>query len=242
MLNGLRKLFSRSAAPQQSWDALVVWAEQQRYLFKPVKDEGGFIIEGQLGTMPWRVEWGPPQRSYVEGAELRIRAETGLGPGIQAMVLDRTLQSTMERAVFEQYVEGVQTQIDNTTPPEMRWLVMLTKLTGSELGPLRDRYAAVGGSKPWMMQWLEGGFSDALLAAPVPPSQPLVLLIARGRLTLRTAMVEPTPDAVSTMLRLFHSALREARRVGDPQVPSEIPSTQPSLFSGAESPGSEPDR
>jgi hypothetical protein len=236
MLNGLRRLFSRPPAAQHDWDALVVWSEQQRYVFKPVKDEGGFIIEGQLGTMPWRIEWGPPQRSYVQGFELRIRAETGLGSDVQAMVLDRNLQSTMERAVFEQYVEGVQTQIDNTTPPEMRWLVMLTKLAGSELGPLRDRFAAVGASKGWMMQWLEGGFSEALLAAPVPPSQPLVLLIARGRLTLRTALDEPTPESLGTMLRLFHSALREARRVGDPQSPSEMPSTQPSLFNGAEPP------
>jgi hypothetical protein len=46
----------------------------------------------------------------------------------------------------------------------MRWLVMYTKLSGSELGRLRERYAAVGSVKGWVHQWLSGPLNDALSA------------------------------------------------------------------------------
>ena len=90
--------------------------------------------------MPWRLEWGPSQRPYIQGHELRLRAEMGLAPDLQLVLMNRALQETMEKAVFDQYVEGVQTRIDNQTPPEMRWLVMFPKLSGSEMGALRERY------------------------------------------------------------------------------------------------------
>jgi hypothetical protein len=166
-------------------------------VFRPVRGDEGFIVEGQTGNAPWRMEWGPSQRPYVSGNELRLRTELpGRGHDVQALVLDRTLQSSMESAVFDQYVDGVQTRIDTETPPEMRWLVMHPKLAAAELGPL-----AAG--------------------------QPLVLMLARGRLTLRTALVEPDPRALDAWLRLFGVATREARRAGDraPSTRADGPSS-----------------
>lgn len=239
MLDGLKRLFSRGTGSARSWADLVEWAESKGHVFRPVREEEGFVIEGRLGALPWRLEWGPSQRPYVVGHELRLRAELGLPAEVQALVLDRALQAAMERAVFDQYVEGVQTRIDNQTPPEMRWLVMFPKLAGSELAALRDRYAAVGPSKSWLQSWLEGPLTAALATAPLVDAQPLVLMISRGRLTLRTALSDPLAQDLEVWLRVFHTALREARRVGESMAGHAGASTQPSLWSA--SPDETPD-
>ena len=223
MLHGIKRLFSRAASGAgAAWDEQVVWAEHKRYVFRAVRGDEGFIVEGQTGNAPWRLEWGPSQRPYVSGNELRLRTELpGRGHDVSALVLDRALQGSMESAVFEQYVDGVQTRIDTETPPEMRWLVMHPKLAAAELGPLRERFSAVCPDKPWLLQWLEGPLSSALEAAPLAEGQPLVLMLARGRLTLRTGLVEPEPRVLDAWLRLFGVATREARRASE-----RTPSTQ----------------
>jgi len=225
MLDGLKRLFSRRVPLPTAWDPVLVWAERERHAFRPLPEGEGFIVEGYFGSLPWRLEWGPAQRSYIEGHELRLRAEPGAAPGVQAMVLDRALQAAMEQAMFDQYVEGVQTRIDQSTPAEMRWLVMLNKASGAELGALREGFAAVSSSRPWLASWVEGPLAPALLGAPRAPGQALVLTLARGRLTLRTVLEEPEPELLDAWLRIFGTALRELRRAAE-QSAAAPPSTQ----------------
>jgi hypothetical protein len=78
MLDGLKRLFSRPAEGVAAWDPVVVWAEQHQIAFRRVRDEGGFILEGHIGKLPWRLEWGPSQRPYVQGSELRLRIDAEL--------------------------------------------------------------------------------------------------------------------------------------------------------------------
>ena len=114
--------------------------------------------------------WNGGRRSArtSSGGELRIRAELSVPRELQALVLNRELMDSMEKAVFDQYVEGVQTRIDTTTPPEMRWLVMFPKLSATELKTLRDGYGALSSYKPWLQQWLAGSaVADAGGAADV---------------------------------------------------------------------------
>lgn len=236
MLDGIKRLFTR-AAPGGHGAEIADWARARQFNCRPVRgDVDGFVVEGRLGAQPWRLEWGPSQRSYIEGPELRVRAELGLPSDLQVLVLDRLLQATMEKAVFEQYVESVQTRIDDQTPPEMRWLVMYTKLGGAELGALRERFAAVSQAKAWLMQWLDGPLTPSLLSAPLAAGQPLVLMISRGRLTLRTGLTDPQPADLDAWLRLFHQAMREARRVADLTAEAGHASTQPSMFSATRTP------
>jgi hypothetical protein len=236
MLDGFKRWFTGSAAPAKGWDALAPWAESHQYVFRGVRESDGFVVEGRLGALPWRLEWGPSQRSYVAGAELRLRAELGLPSELQALVLNRALQEQMEKAVFDQYVEGVQTRIDNQTPPEMRWLVMFPKLAGAEMGVLRERFVALSSVKPWLIQWLDGPLAAALAAMSSPAHSPLVLMIARGRLTLRTALAAPEVAELERWLRLFETAMREARRVASQGYDQNAPSTQPSLWSASAQP------
>jgi hypothetical protein len=236
MLEGLKRWFASTPAPAQGWDALAPWAESRQYVFRGVREGDGFVIDGRLGALPWRLEWGPSQRSYVPGSELRMRAEMGLQPDLQLLVLDRTLQEQMENSVFDQYVEGVQTRIDNQTPPEMRWLVMFPKLGGTEMGVLRERFVALASIKPWLTQWLEGPLRAALASMRLPQKVPLVLMISRGRLTLRTALPEPEARDLEPWVQLFETAMREARRVASQNLDASAPSTQPSLWSASAMP------
>lgn len=234
MLKGLKDWFS-GAAPAgavQGWDAIPAWAEGREYAFRGVRGEG-FVIDGRLGATPWRLEWGPSQRPYVQGQELRLRAELGLLSSLQAVVMNRALQETLEKAVFEQYVEGVQTRIDNQTPAEMRWLVMFPKLPGADMGVLREHFVALSSSKTWLTQWLGGPLAESLAAVKRDPATPLVLMIGRGRLMLRTAVDVPDVNSLQGWLRLFEVAMREARRVSNDSPDALTPSTQPSLWSNS---------
>ena len=238
MLDGLKRLFGGHGGHPEDWGGITPWVESRQFTFRSVHNEG-FVVDGRLGSAPWRLEWGPSQRPYIQGQELRIRAELGLNADLQLVVMNRVLQEQMEKDVFDQYVEGVQTRIDNQTPPEMRWLVMFPKLAGAEMPELRERFMALSSGKTWLLQWLQGPLTQALAAVSADPTTPVVLMIGRGRLMLRTALPEVDLAALQAWLRLFESAMREARRVasdnGDPQTAS----SPPSMWSSSALPGDE---
>jgi hypothetical protein len=242
MLEGFKRLFSGSAAsPAEGWEGIAPWAQSKQYTFRGVQNEG-FVIDGRLGATPWRLEWGPSQRPYIQGQELRLRSEMGLSSDLQLVLMNRMLQEAMEKAVFEQYVEGVQTRIDNQTPPEMRWLVMFPKLGGADMAALKERYVALSSMKGWLKQWLDGPLSQVLAAQQIEPTVPLVLMIGRGRLMLRTALPDAEVTTLQAWLRVFETAMREARRVANESSDSISPSTQPSMWSASALPGEERDK
>ncbi len=236
MLESIKRWLADAPPQVPGWGELSAWSRTKHLTLRAVREPEGFVVEGRAGSIAWRLEWGPSQRSYIAGAELRIRAELSVPRELQALVLNRELMDAMEKAVFDQYVEGVQTRIDTTTPPEMRWLVMFPKLSGTELRSLRDGWGALSSYKPWLQQWLAGGLTPALAALPTSAERPLVLMIARRRLCLRTALAQPDPAALDAWLRLFECALQEAQRVAIDEIDVHTPSTQPSLFSASTMP------
>lgn len=220
MLDDLKRWISGKHPPSGTgWDDVALWAEQRQYPFRSVPGEG-FVIDGRVAGTDWRLEWGPSQRGYVLGSELRLRAELPVNPALQWVVMNRVLQEAMETAMFEQAVESVQTRIDNETPPETRWLVMFPRLPGADMGVLRENFVAVSSTRTWLATWLQGALPAALAATVTDPAVPVVLMMSRSRLTLRTAL--PTPDVASLQpwLRLFDTAVREARRVATEQLAS----------------------
>lgn len=215
MLDSLRRLWNRGSKTTDL-SAFEAWAQARGHQLKRVRDADGCTIEPQgAGDNAWRIEWGDSQRSYIAGHEVRFSAEIGTPREMLVLLLNRELMETMEKTVFEQYVEDVQTRIDTETPPEMRWLVMFPKLSGSELGKLKDRYAAIASIKPWLQLWLGGGLEAALVPTieAVTPGTPVVLTVTRGRLTLRTAMPEPDADALTRWSTAFEQILPTARQL-----------------------------
>jgi hypothetical protein len=237
MLKTLRRFFA-GAPPPADPALLRQWAGERGHDWRRVRDAQGCVIEGRTGTQAWRIEWGASQRDYINGLELRLIAELDLPKELVAMVLNRTLMEAMEEAVYERYVDDVQTRIDTDTPPEMRWLVLYPKVPGADLGRLKDRYGAVCSIQPWMQQWLQSPLNDALAATldPTDAAQPVVLTIGRGRLLLRTAMPLPDARALTQWFSVFEHALREARRLGSEwrEATQQGLTTQPSAWSRSE--------
>lgn len=233
MLKSLRRLLSRGN-PSSGAGVFESWARERGHAFRRVRDAEGCVVEGRMGTQAWRIEWGAPQRNYIPGHELRLMAEFNLPKELQMLVLNRQLMETMEKAVYEQYVDDVQTRIDTETPSEMRWLVLYHKLPAADLGRLRERYGAVSSVLPWTQQWLASPLNDALAASidTVGEDHPVALTIARGRLTLRTAMDEPDALRLAQWVSVFEHALREAKRLADEwrDASGAGQTTQPSLW------------
>lgn len=239
MLDGIKRWLGGSAKTDvKEWEGVAPWAESHQYGYRAVPGEG-FVVDGRLGATAWRLEWGPSQRPYIEGHELRLRSELGLGSDLQVLVMNRPLAEHMEKTVFEQFVEGVQTRIDNQTPPEMRWLVMFSKLGGSEMGPLKERWVALSSQNGWLREWLEGPLTAALAALPIEERAPVVLMIGRGRLMLRTAQADADVGLLQSWLRFFECAIREARRVAADNPDSLSPSAAASVWQQSALPGSE---
>lgn len=199
------------------WRGVADWADSRNAVFKQVRDGRGFVIEqpkSSIGAL--RIEWGPSQRSYISGSELRIRFELKLHSDLQMMVLARELMESLENTVFEAYTDTLKTRVDTDTPEEMRWLVMFPKISNIASKLVRSRFGAVGVNKDLTTAWIDGDLSPALVQASqdlLPANRPFVLLTMRGNAYLRTSMEEPVLEQIQSFLKLMEVAGREAQRV-----------------------------
>ncbi|MDM4764845.1 hypothetical protein [Pelomonas sp. SE-A7] len=201
------------------WRGIADWADTRNGLFKQIRDGRGFVIElPKTSVGPLRVEWGPSQRSYISGSELRLRCELKLSPELQMMVLARDLMEQLETTVFEAYTDTLKTRVDTDTPEEMRWLVMFPKPGPIASKLVRSRFGAVGVNKDLTAAWIDGDLSTALAQASqdlLPQGRPFVMLTMRGNAYLRTAMEVPDLDEIQSFVKLMEAAAREARQVNN---------------------------
>src|SRR5882724_6845320 len=103
MLKKLKRWWSGSA-PQPGMQGIEYWAQARSGAFRRVRDDEGFVVDGAHRGVPWRIEWGPAQRPYIKGPELRLIAELGLHRDLHVLVLNRLLMETSEAKVFDEYV------------------------------------------------------------------------------------------------------------------------------------------
>ncbi len=191
------------------------WAASRNASFTLTEDGEGFQIDEPkhaLGAL--RVEWGTPQRDYIEGRELRLRLELKLSGDLQMLVIERELLDALERAVFEAYTDTLQTRVDTDTPEEMRWLVMFNKAEHWKSKVARSRFSACAVTQEVADAWVNSSLGEALAVASqdlVPASHAFVMLTQRGNLYLRTTMLEPSIDAIKGLVRLAETAAREAQ-------------------------------
>src|SRR5262245_27078567 len=102
MLEGIKRWFSGGASSDSkpALQEFGAWAAARQYVVRTPKEGEGIIVDGKQGQLPWRLEWGASQRPYVDGNELRIRAEMGLPSDLQVLVINKLLAEAMEKAVF----------------------------------------------------------------------------------------------------------------------------------------------
>ncbi len=218
MLESFKRLFTGTAAapvPAELRDA-ADWARVHGFGFRRVKEGEGFVIDGVDDGHAWRIEWGPPQRPYIEGRELRLRIELGLPSDLQMLVLSRALMERLERQTYEQFVEDTQTQIDTTSPEEMRWLVMFPKVGLGPSKAMRTAYGACAAAPAMGALWLDGALAAALeraIAGLMQDERPFVLMTLRGRLYLRLQMAQVDSASLDGAFTLFAVAAEQALRV-----------------------------
>jgi hypothetical protein len=219
MLYTLKRWIS-GAATDDEWGGLPNWTKQQGWDMKRVREVGGFVIDGAMdgaaGQLPWRMEWGPSQRDYIEGRELRMRMELQLPTDLQMLVLSRPLMEALEKAAYEQFTQTSQTFIDGSAPEEMRWLSMFSKVAAADK-TLRSRFGVVASEPSLAASWLDGGLAERLNETAqewMVGEPPFVLMTLRGRLYLRLGCDQPQPGLVQGVVSLFTQAAQHAHRVG----------------------------
>jgi hypothetical protein len=214
MLGKLRQLMTPAARRGADWPNVLAWAEAGSHVFKRSRSGDGFAVEGQLGgdTVAWRLEWGPSQRFYFEGQELRIRCELGLPGDLQMLVMSGALMSRLESETFHTLTDSLKTYADDSAPEEMRWLSMFDRLGPAALGPLRPHFGALAAQPSTVAAWLNGPFGVQLLrdmaGGTIGRNEPFELMVNRGRLTLRTALAEPSPAVLDAWLVVFEAGVQ----------------------------------
>lgn len=230
------KIFNRllgTDLPAGPWPEVRRWAENAGHRFAIGRGEEGFVIETQTTAVPCRVEWAPSQRNYIVGQELRVRAELGAASDLQMLASTRELLGRFEHNVFEQFTEGTETRIDDSTPEEMRWVVLYPQVPGKVLGALRTRFGLLSNRPRAGTLWLEEGLANALAssAAWLPPATPMALVVQRGRLVLRLALADPRVAIVQGAMALGMAAAAAARRVATEVARGGVSTQGPSTWS-----------
>jgi hypothetical protein len=231
MHNLFRRLFGASRDANE-WSAVADWATAEGHRFVRSRDGSGFVVEPSQAAAGWRLEWGAPQRHFVMGPELRVRAEVAAAGDLQMLVMTRPLMTLLEQQMFEEFTDGTQTRMDDDTPEEMRWLVLYPKVPRAEMGALRESFCALSNLPRAAPRWLEGPLARQLEVSDawLTDAQPLVLVVQRGRLTLRCGQPRPEVAALQGALRLFDVARAAARRIGEEVIQGAISSERPSSW------------
>lgn len=240
MRNLFRRWFGAAAdAAGEATSPVKAWAEAGGHRFAPARGGEGFVIESAPGGGAWRAEWGPSQRDYIDGMELRVRADIGDAGDLQMLVIARALVGPLENQVYEQFTEGNQTRMDDRTPEEMRWLVLYPPMPRSALGVLRERFAALANRPAAAPMWLEGALARALDASSswLDAATPLVMVVQRGRFVLRMALPQPGAETLQAAVGLAGVAAAAARRVGAEVARGGLGSERPSGWGAPSSAG-----
>lgn len=229
MFDAFRR-FIAGPAESADWRPIAQWAKARGAQFKRSRGGDGFVIEGRYGARMWRLEWGPPQRSYITGHELRLRMELGLPHDLNMLVLSRPLMEALEAGAFEHYTAQMQTRIDDSTPEEMRWLVMFPKAQLAVDKSFKQHFGVVALTAKAAAVWVEGPLAASLGEASLgalAAEPPFVLMTLRGRLYLRLQLGVPEAQTLTAMLGLFETAAAQAEVAagGAIERPESGPST-----------------
>ena len=225
------------------------WAKRQRPTSSSASATAhGFVVDGKFGELPWRLEWGPSQRPYIQGQELRVRMELGLPPDLQMLIVSKSLMEALEKQAFEQFTESNQTADGRRHArgdalagdvPEDR------DRTARRL--LRSSFAGVSSLPNEGPAWLDGPLAHALERAAGTcsrPAPPFVLMTLRGRSTCGWQLRSADETDVAAALALFETAASEALRVGRPRgdAPVTWPQTASTAWQSLAPPAQEPRR
>lgn len=242
MLSSLKRWWARSSTDAGAGlSAIEAWATQAGLRYRRDQDGLRFVIEAPSAGQTLRMEWGPSQRSYIAGDELRIRLDLNLPGALQLLAMTRPLMERLEEETFERYTQEAQTIIDMSHPEEMRWLAMFPKIDLSFDKLLQARFGVLGVNTVLGMAWINGPLGEQLAKAAqnlLAGDDPFVLMTMRGKVYLRLQLAEPQPQALSQCLALFDAAVQSALQLTG-QMPPGGGDWEPSANSSWFTPGAD---
>lgn len=212
MFARLKKLFQ----PDHS-AALGAWAERESLRFEQVPTGDRLVWTGQWAGHPLRMESAPPQRDYLRGHELRLRLDLGLSDHWSLMVMNRALKQHLEQAAYSGYTDPVQTTARLKLTEEMRWLSMFGEVGWTRMSPdFWTRFGVLAECREDAQAWLDEALVDALMGLPAADDGqqiPLIMMLTRGRLYLRTQHDRSDSLKLDLFLALAQTAAQSACRL-----------------------------
>lgn len=190
------------------------WASTQGFSFTSQGSGQGFSIEGKVAGKPWRMEVGRPSRKYIQGEELRARAELGTSEEVSVMVINRPLKEALEKQAYSMYTDSLQTTADPNLPEEMRWLAMYDEVGWDSMPrPFWSRYAVLTDQRDHALAWLDPTLAHQLMEwpAPAPAAEvPFMVLLMRGKAYLRMEHQASDMATLQHAAQIFTSACESA--------------------------------
>ena len=171
-------------------------------------------FEALVSGKAWRMELGRPGRKYIQGEELRGRAELGIDPGVLVVVMNRPLMESLERQAYALYTDSLQTSADPNLPEEMRLLAMHEEVGWDSMPrSFWGRYAVVADDRHQAQAWIDAELARLLMEWPEPaPSVqvPVLLMLLRGKAYLRMQQGAEALAALQHATRIFTRACENA--------------------------------
>ena len=236
MFKQLRKALGLSPEPAAQLGVvtpgqLAQWAGAQRWAFAFDGEPDRFVLQGQEVEHPWRLESGAPSRDYMQGTELRVRAELALNPDAHVMVISRALKEELEGRVYGAITNSLQTTVDQSLPQEMRWLSIYEEMRWPQLPASFVRaFAVVGEDLDTARHWVNAALVSQLMRdqQQAPPGQaPLVLMVSDASVSLRMQSSGRYLPDLEYAMGAFLAACVVATHQLPPTVDDHGPSTLP---------------
>lgn len=235
MFERIRNLLGRGQRPgTESGVAtpaqLAQWAAVQGWAFAFQGEPAQFQVGGAVAGQSWRIESGAPTRDYVQGTELRARADMRIAPEVALMVISRGLKEELEARTYGVITEATQTRVDDSLPQEMRWLSIYEELRWPELpGSFSRLFAVVGDRADHAQRWVNAAVVSHLLMERAQAGRalaPLLLMVSDGKVSLRMQTTPRHQSDLHYAAALFTTAAAQAAQTLPPP-PDSQPDTLP---------------
>ena len=164
--------------------AIASWAGDHGYVVHRDLEQGWVSVEGRFGQRPWQLEYGPPQRHYIEGRELRLWTELELPPAPHLLLMSRSLMDRLEILGVE--IDSVRfgpADTEAASMEEVRCVAMYAKVALAGTAGLRPHFGMVASEPIAAQAWLHGHLGDRLarFGAEALQAAPFLLMLRRGR-------------------------------------------------------------
>lgn len=191
------------------------WAAAQGFTVARQSGATALAFEGRFAGRRWRMELGRPGRQYIQGDELRGRADLGIDPDVLVVVMNRALKEELEKQAYAVYTDTLQTSVDASLPEEMRLLAMHEEVGWDSMPRVFwSRHAILAAHRDQAQAWVDAELARLLMQWPVPataPQLPVLLMLLRGKAYLRMEQA-PALGPLQHATRVFELACENAVR------------------------------